>query len=95
VTYLQFLEDTYATAASFRKSADLFRVAGVVFHVCLVAAWVLVGTRTAVGVVGGRLFLPADPPAMPADTCAHRPAGDIAHITFKLEYKTRRFVLDC
>ncbi len=52
---------TGTSALALHTGADLFRYAAVLFYAGLVAAWILVATRTAHGSVPGRLFLPATP----------------------------------
>jgi C4-dicarboxylate transporter/malic acid transport protein len=54
---------TGTSALALHTGADLFRGAAAVFYVCLVGAWLVVGTRTAAGVLAGRLFLPAGAPS--------------------------------
>jgi C4-dicarboxylate transporter/malic acid transport protein len=55
--------------------SSMLRVAAVVFFVALVAAWVLVASRTARGVVRGHLFLPATGSGPDEDASPHAPSG--------------------
>jgi C4-dicarboxylate transporter/malic acid transport protein len=56
---------TGTSGLALHTGADLFRDLATAFYLCLVGAWLLVGTRTAAGAIGGRLFLPARPVVAP------------------------------
>ncbi|MGW6709148.1 TDT family transporter [Streptomyces sp. NPDC054956] len=56
---------TGSTGLAARTGADLFVWAAVALYVLLVAAWAVVGVRTARGALRGTLFLPPPAPAAP------------------------------
>ena len=56
---------TGTSALALHTGADLFRAAAVVFYAGLVAAWIVVAARTALGSVSGQLLFPTPAPTLP------------------------------
>lgn len=59
---------TGTTGLALHTGSDLFRYAAVLFYAGLIAAWIIVASRTAHGSIRGRLFRVGAAPATPATT---------------------------